>query len=323
MPYAIVQRTDRTVIDTVSVNGSEIILRPYQGCNLSELVVRADDTLESLLKKAEIATILGTIQASYTNFRYVRSIWKKNMDEEALLGVSLTGLMDNKKLNDCYYEVPDLLEKLREKCVEVNQYWAPKIGVNPSTAISCVKPSGTVSQLVDSASGLHPRFAPYYIRRVRNSVNDPLSQFLASQGVPFEMDKVSPGTVVFSFPQRAPEGAVCKDDVTAVQQMKYWKMIQDHWCEHKPSITVYYNDKEYMELGAWVLEHFDEVSGVAFLPRVDHTYEQAPYEEITKETYEKLVREFPKINWDAFVESEDNTEGSQTLACVGANCEIA
>lgn len=300
---------------------SEIILRPYQFCNLTEVVCRADDTFESLKRKVELATILGTIQATFTEFRYLRSIWKRNTEEEALLGVSFTGLMDS-PLKDMYYESADELEALKQHAVEVNKAWAEKLGINQSAAITCVKPSGTVSQLVDSASGLHPRFSPYYIRRVRNSVNDPLTQFLASQGVPWEMDKVSPNTAVFSFPQKSPDGAVCKDKLTAIQQMEYWKHIQDHWCEHKPSITVYYGEDEFMELGAWVWKHFDEVSGVAFLPRLEHTYEQAPYEEITKEQYEELKATMPTIDWSKFTESEDNTEGSQTLACFGSSCEI-
>ena len=300
---------------------SEIILRPYQFCNLTEVVCRADDTFESLKRKVELATILGTIQATFTDFRYLRSIWKRNTEEEALLGVSFTGLMDS-PLKDMYYESSDQLEALKQHAVEVNKLWASRLGINQSTAITCVKPSGTVSQLVDSASGLHPRFSDFYIRRVRNSINDPLTQFLASQGVPWEMDKMSPNTAVFSFPQKSPDGAVCKDGLTAIQQMEYWKHIQDNWCEHKPSITVYYGADEYMELGAWVWKHFDEVSGVAFLPRLEHTYEQAPYEEITAEQYEALRSSMPTIDWSQFTESEDNTEGSQTLACVGSNCEI-
>jgi len=300
---------------------SEIILRPYQFCNLTEVVCRADDTFETLKRKVELATILGTIQATFTDFRYLRSIWKRNTEEEALLGVSFTGLMDS-PLKDMYYESSDQLEALKQHAVEVNKLWADRLGINQSTAITCVKPSGTVSQLVDSASGLHPRFSDFYIRRVRNSINDPLTQFLASQGVPWEMDKVSPNTAVFSFPQKSPDGAVCKDGLTAIQQMEYWKHIQDNWCEHKPSITVYYGADEYMELGAWVWEHFDEVSGVAFLPRLEHTYEQAPYEEITKEQYEELVSRMPVIDWSQFAEAEDNTEGSQTLACFGSSCEI-
>ena len=300
---------------------SEIILRPYQFCNLTEVVCRADDTLESLKRKVELATILGTIQATFTEFRYLRNIWKRNTEEEALLGVSFTGLMDS-PLKDMYYESADQLESLKQHAVEVNKLWAERLGIHQSAAITCVKPSGTVSQLVDSASGLHPRFSDFYIRRVRNSINDPLTQFLASQGVPWEMDKVSPNTAVFSFPQKSPDGAVCKDGLTAIEQMKYWKHIQDNWCEHKPSITVYYGADEYMELGAWVWEHFDEVSGVAFLPRLEHTYEQAPYEEITKEQYEALRSSMPTIDWSQFTEAEDNTEGSQTLACFGSSCEV-
>jgi ribonucleoside-diphosphate reductase alpha chain len=301
---------------------SEIILRPYQFCNLTEVVCRADDTQESLKRKVELATILGTIQATFTEFRYLRNIWKRNTEEEALLGVSFTGMMDS-PLKDMYYESADQLEELKAHAVETNKVWAERLGINQSTAITCVKPSGTVSQLVDSASGLHPRFSPFYVRRVRNSVNDPLTQFLASQGVPWEMDKMSPNTAVFSFPQKSPDGAVCKDGLTAIQQMEYWKHIQDNWCEHKPSITVYYGADEYMELGAWVWEHFDEVSGVAFLPRLEHTYEQAPYEEIGKEEYEKLKEAMPKtVDWETFIEYTDNVEGAQQLACVSGVCEI-
>jgi ribonucleoside-triphosphate reductase (thioredoxin) len=301
---------------------SEIILRPYQFCNLSECVARVDDTEESLMRKVEIATILGTIQATFTNFRYLRPIWKRNTEEEALLGVSFTGMTDCPLLQGNGYDDALLLNKLKEHSVAVNKEWAEKLGINQSTAITCVKPSGTVSQLVDAASGLHPRFSPYYIRRVRNSMNDPLTQFMAAQGIPWEVDKTNPSTAIFSFPMASPEGAVCKDDLTAIQQMKYWKHIQDEWCEHKPSITVYYNADEYMELGAWVWKHFDEISGVAFLPRSDHTYEQAPYEEINKEQYEHLLSQMPSIDWNEFLEAADNTEGSQTLACVGLGCEI-
>lgn len=301
---------------------SEIILRPYQFCNLTTIVARADDTPESLLRKVGLATVLGTIQATFTNFRYLRPIWKRNTEEEALLGVSITGILDCPLLGQSYYEREELLNSLRDKAVEVNKEWSAALGINQSTAITCVKPEGTVSQLVGAASGIHPRFAPYYIRRVRNSMNDPLTQFLASQGIPWEVDVMSPATAVFSFPQKSPEGAVCKDDLTAIQQMELWKAFQDDYCEHKPSITVYYNEHEYMELMSWVWSHFDEISGVAFLPRVDHTYQQAPYEAITKEQYEQLVASSVAVDWEQFKESEDNTEGSQTLACVGTSCEI-
>jgi ribonucleoside-diphosphate reductase alpha chain len=301
---------------------SEIILRPYQFCNLTTIVARADDTRESLLDKVAKATVLGTVQATFTNFRYLRPIWKRNTEEEALLGVSITGILDCPLLGRNYYEREELLNELRDKAIEVNKEWSAALGINQSTAITCVKPEGTVSQLVGAASGIHPRFAPYYIRRVRNSMNDPLTQFLASQGVPWEVDVMSPATAVFSFPQKSPEGAVCKDDLTAIQQMELWKAYQDDYCEHKPSITVYYNENEYMELGSWVWSHFDEISGVAFLPRVDHTYQQAPYEAITKEQYEQLVANTVAVDWEQFKESEDNTEGSQTLACVGTSCEV-
>lgn len=299
---------------------SEIILRPYQFCNLSEVVVRPEDTLDSLLKKVELATILGTIQSTYTNFRYLRNIWRKNTEEERLLGVSLTGVMDHAYLST--REGWDWLEILKEKAVETNRVWAERLGVPVSTAITCVKPSGTVSQLTDSASGLHPRYSQWYVRRVRNDVKDPLSDFLKGQGVPWEVDNTNPSTLVFSFPQKAPEKAVLRNDMGAIEQLEHWKMMQDSWCEHKPSITVYYRDSEFLEVGQWVWDHFDEISGVAFLPHSDHVYEQAPYEEITEEKYNELMAKMPAIDWASFKESEDNTVGSQTYACVGDKCEI-
>ena len=301
---------------------SEIILRPYQFCNLSEVIVRQNDNLDDLLRKVEHATILGTIQSTYTNFRYLRSIWKKNTEEERLLGVSLTGVMDHPLLSKVCDESKEWLGKMREHAVAVNRDWADRLGIPHSTAITCVKPSGTVSQLVDSASGLHPRYALHYIRRVRHDAKDPLATFLKEQGVPWEVDAFNPSTLVFSFPQKAPDTAVLRNDMTAIEQMEHWKMLQDHWCEHKPSITVYYRDDEFLKLGQWVWDNFDSVSGVAFLPHSDHTYKQAPYEEITEEQYNEYYRSLPAIQWEKFYEEGDNTTGTQTLACTGNACEL-
>lgn len=301
---------------------SEIILRPHQFCNLSSVVVRPSDDLAALLRKVELATILGTIQATYTNFRYLRPVWKRNTEEEALLGVSLTGVMDHPVLaKDCDM-ARAWLKEMKEKAVEVNATWAARLGINQSAAISCIKPEGTVSQLTNSASGLHPRYAPYYIRRVRGDSKDPLSQWLISQGVPNEPDQVQPGQLVFSFPIKSPEGSVLRNERSAIEQMEHWKMIQDAWCEHKPSITVYYKDSEFLGLGQWVWDHFDEISGVAFLPYDNGTYAQAPYEEITEEQYNDLASRFPALDFGSFKEEEDNTVGSQTFACTGDKCDV-
>jgi ribonucleoside-diphosphate reductase alpha chain len=307
---------------------SEIILRPNQFCNLSEIVVRPTDTLDDLKRKAKQAAILGTLQASLTDFRYLRSCWKKNTEEEALLGVSLTGIMDHPVLSmaDDLREgwLGDWLRELKEVVIETNKDWAKKIGILPSAAVTAVKPSGTVSQLVDSASGIHPRFSPYYRRTVRASVGDPLAQWMMEKGVECEPDVTNPANLVFSFPMKAPEESVCVEDVSAMEQLKLWKIYQDHWCEHKPSITVYYNDDEFMEIGAWLYKHFDDVSGVSFLPKSDHTYAQAPYQEITEEEYNEMVEAMPDLDWaeSGVYEATDNTESSQTLACVGGACEL-
>lgn len=306
---------------------SEIILRPNQFCNLSEVVVRAGDTHEDLKRKVRQATILGTLQSTLTDFRYLRPIWKRNTEEECLLGVSLTGIMDHPILNGTNKtaDLPMILEELKEVAVETNKEWAAKLGVNPSTAITCVKPSGTVSQLVNSASGIHPRFSPYYVRTVRGDKKDPLSQMMVDQGIPHEEDVMNPSNLVFSFPQKAPLGAVCTSDVGAMEQLKLWKIYQDHWCEHKPSITVYYTDDEFLQVGAWLYEHFDDVSGISFLPRTEHTYKQAPYQDITEETYNELVAKMPTINWGMLstYELEDQTTGTQELACTAGGCEIS
>ena len=301
---------------------SEIILRPNQFCNLSEVVVRPNDTVEDLKRKVRNATILGTLQATLTDFRYLRRIWEKNTSEEALLGVSLTGILDNPLMTLKNKNLPTVLEWLRDEAIKTNKEWSKKLNIEQSTAITCVKPSGTVSQLVDSASGIHGRYAPHYIRRVRADSRDPLCTVLDEAGVPSEIDVTSPTTKVFSFPQQAPKKAVFASEQTGMEQLKLWKIYQEHWCEHKPSITVYYRDDEYLAIGDWIYNNFDDVSGISFLPYSDHTYEQAPYEQITKEEYDKQMKDFPtKFNWDIEEES-DTTEGSQTLACVGNSCEI-
>tara|TARA_R110001606_G_scaffold96506_2_gene213737 strand:- start:440 stop:2290 length:1851 start_codon:yes stop_codon:yes gene_type:complete len=297
---------------------SEIILRPNQFCNLSEVVLRATDTEESFLQKVEIATILGTLQATLTDFRYLRKVWADNTKEEALLGVSITGVMDNTKLSSN----GELLAKARQLSVDTNKKWAKKLGINQSTAITCVKPSGTVSQLVNSASGCHPRFSKYYVRRVRADKRDPMSSALIEAGVPYEEDRFNPATWVFSFPIKAPDKAVTTEQMGAMEQLKVWSTLQEHWCEHKPSITVYYKDSEFLEIGQWVYNNFDTVSGVSFLPYSEHTYVQAPYEEIDKAAFEKMSKAMPKtIEWD-INELSDDTTGSQELACVGGACEL-
>ena len=305
---------------------SEIILRSNQFCNLSEIVVRPDDTLASLKKKAEMAAIIGTLQATLTDFRYLRNCWKKNTEEEALLGVSMTGIMDHYLLSKG--ESKDLgkwLEEVRDVALDTNKEWAAKLGINQSAAITCVKPSGTVSQLVDSASGIHPRFSKHYIRRVRSDHKDPLAVFMAQSGFPVEQDVMSPTSAVFSFPVKAPESSVTVKQVGAMQQLELWKAYQNHWCEHKPSITVYYTDSEFLQVAQWIWENFDLCSGISLLPYSDHVYQQAPYEDINAEKYAELVAAMPVgVDWDDLekYEEEDNTTGSQELACVGGACEI-
>ena len=301
---------------------SEIILRPNQFCNLSEVVVRSSDTADDLRRKVRLAAILGTLQATLTDFRYLRSKWKQNTEEEALLGVSMTGIMDSKLTNGYNKGLPTLLEALKNEAIKTNKEWAKKLGINQAAAITCVKPSGTVSQLVDSASGIHGRFADYYIRRVRADVRDPLCEVLKEAGVPHEVDVTSPTDLVFSFPQKAPKGAVVASSQTGMEQLELWNVYQKHWCEHKPSITVYYTDDEFLAIGNWLYNNFDDCSGVSFLPYSDHSYQQAPYEAIDEETYKELKKESPtKISWD-ITENSDVTEGAQTLACTGGACEI-
>jgi len=303
---------------------SEIILRPYQFCNLSEVVVRATDTLSDLKRKVRTATILGTLQATLTDFRYLRKVWKNNTEEEALLGVSLTGIMDHPTLSGRRDKgvLKTWLTELREEAIATNKSWADRLSINTSTAITAVKPSGTVSQLVDSASGIHPRYAQQYIRRVRADARDPLCAVLEAAGIPVEDDVMSPSTKVFSFPIQSPEGAVVASEMGAMEQLELWEIYQDFWCEHKPSMTCYYRDDEFLEVGQWLYNKFDKISGVSFLPYSEHTYQQAPYEPIDEETYETLKAEFPEtIDWN-ISENSDMTEGSQTLACTGNNCEI-
>ena len=300
---------------------SEIILRPYQFCNLTEVVVRADDDIERLAKTVEDATILGTIQSTLTEFKYLRKVWQNNTEEERLLGVSLTGILDNPKLGKA-----DDLKRLRQRAVDTNLGLAEILGIPQSTAITCVKPSGTVSQLVDSASGIHARHSAYYIRTVRGDKKDPLSQFLIDQGIPHEDDLMQPeNTVVFSFPMKSPTKAVLREDLSAITQLENWKNYQEHWCEHKPSVTISVKEDEWFEVGSWVYNNFKDVAGVSFLPHSDHTYKQAPYQDITKEEYDALSKKMPRnVDWTLLsnYEREDNTTGTQELACSAGACEV-
>src|SRR5690606_7735602 len=270
----------------------------------------------------------GTLQSTLTDFRYLRKIWQQNTEEERLLGVSLTGIMDHDILNGTTeYEDPGQLERwltaLKEVAIETNKEWAKRLGIPQSTAITCVKPSGTVSQLVDSSSGIHPRFAKYYIRRVRADAKDPLARLMVDAGLPYEEAIGNPSTLVFSFPQKAPEGSLVVSDVSAMDQLKLWEVYQEYWCEHKPSCTVYYTDKEFLEVGQWVYNNFESVSGISFLPQSDHVYKQAPYEEITEQEYLDMVKQIPEIPWDKLTdyELEDTTTGIKELACTGTSCE--
>ncbi len=321
---------------------SEILLRNGQFCNLSEVVVRPEDTFEDLKRKVRIATILGTVQSTFTDFKYLRSHWKKNTDEERLLGVSLTGIMDHPVLSGkaTYEEYLDWMEvnydlegdylentlqELKEVAIETNKEWAEKLGINCSAAITCVKPSGTVSQLVDSASGIHPRYSNYYIRTVRADKKDPLAQFMIEKGFPHEEDFYNPNNLVFSFPMKAPDESVLTKEVSAIDQLELWKVYATHWCEHKPSITVYVQDHEWLEVGDWVYKNFDILSGISFLPYNNHTYRQAPYQEITEEEYNKFLEKMPKdVDFSELqgFEQEDNTTGTQELACAAGQCEI-
>lgn len=304
---------------------SEIILRPSQFCNLTEIVIRATDTVEDIKRKARLATILGTFQSTLIYFPYLRKVWRENTKIERLLGVSMTGILDNQLLNNPdSHELPDILESIKQICVDTNEALALELGIERSAAITCVKPSGTVSQLVDSASGLHPRHSKYYFRRVRGDNKDPLTQFMIQSGIPHESDVSKPeSTTVFTFPIKAPEGALTRKDVDALTHLKLWLVFQRHWCEHKPSVTISVTEKEWPEVGAFVWNHFNEMSGVSFLPYDGGSYRQAPYEECTEEQYKELLAKIPKnIDWDSVIEIDDNVEGVQTLACAAGTCEI-
>tara|TARA_R100000654_G_scaffold68311_4_gene97195 strand:- start:1067 stop:2965 length:1899 start_codon:yes stop_codon:yes gene_type:complete len=305
---------------------SEIILRPNQFCNLTEVVVRATDTVDDLERKVELATILGTIQSTYTKFPYLRKVWTTNTEEERLLGVSLTGIMDNPLMTSANKGLEKTLEHLRQTAVRTNSDCANRLGIAPSAAITCVKPSGTVSQLVDSASGIHARHALHYIRTVRGDNKDPLTQMMKDQGIPNSPCVMKPDTTtVFSFPQKSPNKAVTRNDMSAIEQLETWLTYQRHWCEHKPSVTVTVRSDEWMEVGAFVYKHFDEMSGVSFLPHSDHTYQQAPYQDCTKDDYKKLSAIMPKsIDWSKLseYEQEDNTVATQSMACTGGVCEV-
>ena len=305
---------------------SEIILRPNQFCNLTEVVCRNGDTKTTLRNKIKLATILGTIQSTLTNFGYLRKRWINNTEEERLLGVSLTGIMDCELLNGTTEKLPNTLEYLRNVAIETNKEWAKKLGIPQSTAITCVKPSGTVSQLVDSSSGIHARHNPHYIRTVRADNKDPLTQLMISVGVPHEADHLNiDTTTVFSFPMKSPTKAICRNDLSAIEQLKLWKTYAEHWCEHKPSVTISVKEKEWVSVGAWCWDNFNYLSGVSFLPHTDHSYKQAPYQDVDQTEYNSLMKQMPKdIDWSKLsdIEKEDTTTGTQELSCTAGVCEL-
>ena len=305
---------------------SEIILRPNQFCNLTEVVCRNGDTRTTLKNKIQLATILGTIQSTFTDFGYLRKRWTNNTEEERLLGVSLTGIMDCPLLNGTVEKLPSLLNYLRNVAIETNKEWSKKFGIPQSTAITCVKPSGTVSQLVDSASGVHARHNDYYVRTVRGDNKDPLTQLMISVGVPYEADHLQlDTTTVFSFPMKSPVKAICRNDLSAIQQLELWKIYAEHWCEHKPSVTITVKEKEWVNVGAWCWNNFNYLSGVSFLPHTDHTYKQAPYQDVSEKDYNNLLEKMPeKIDWSKLsdIEKEDTTTGTQELACTAGVCEL-
>lgn len=307
---------------------SEIILRPYQFCNLTEVVVRAEDTMDTLKEKVRVASILGTIQSTFTHFPYLRKVWKNNTEEERLLGVSLTGIMDNKMTAGAGEHnrnvLPGMLQRLREVAEEANRETAELLGIPASAAITCVKPSGTVSQLVNSASGIHARHSKYYIRTVRGDNKDPLTQFLIDAGVPNEPDVTKPdNTTVFSFPVKAPEDCITRDDMTAIEALDLWQIYQDNWCEHKPSVTISVKEDEWVDVGAWVYRNFDNISGISFLPYDGGSYKQAPYTTCTEEEYNEFLSKMPKsLNWDEMIEEDDLTTAAQELACSSGVCEV-
>ncbi len=319
----------------------EILLRPYGLCNLTESVIRPEDTLSDIRRKVRIASFIGTLQSTLTNFRYLRSVWKHNSEEERLLGVSLTGIMDHpvfsnrrtpadvwtKEKGDPTYvgvRLGNILKELKEAAIDTNRQFADKLGISASNAVTCIKPSGTVSQLVGSSSGIHPSYSRYYIRTVRQDIKDPLTQFLISEGVPNEVDVTNPNNIVFSFPMEAPETSVTSDEISALEQLRLYKTYSEHWCEHNPSITVYYNDDEFTGVCDWIYRNWDDYIGISFLPKSDHVYKQAPYQPISREEYEEKSGRFPKINWSRLseFEVEDTTTSSHELACVSGVCEI-
>ena len=309
---------------------SEIILRDAEFCNLTEVVIRPEDTPATLAEKVRLATILGTWQATLTNFRYLSKEWKKNCDEEALLGVSLTGIMDNAYTNGTKepkdWPLSGTLNYLKNIAIETNKKVAKQLGINPAAAITCVKPSGTVSQLVDASSGIHTRHSLFYVRTVRGDKKDPLCQFMVEKGIPHESDITKPEhTWVFSFPIKTAKWAICRNDKTAIEQLEFWKLYQEHWCEHKPSVTITVKEEEWIEVGAWVFRNFDCVSGISFLPYADHSYQQAPYQECSEAEYKEMLKKMPKeIDWLELskYEQEDHTRGSQEYACTGDKCEV-
>jgi ribonucleoside-diphosphate reductase alpha chain len=300
-------------------------LRPRQFCNLSEVVIRENDTLETLKDKVRLATILGTFQSTLTDFKYLSKEWTRKCEEERLLGVSLTGIMDN-KMTSSSKNLPEILTELKKIAVETNKELAEKIGINPAAAITCVKPSGTVSSLVNSASGIHARHSDYYIRTVRQGIMEPLTSFMQLAEMPNEPDVTKPESqVVFSFPVKSPKNSVKRNDMNAIDQLEVWLTYQRYWCEHKPSVTISVKENEWLQVGSWVYEHFNEISGISFLPHSDHVYKQAPFQECSKEEYDEMVKKLPKnINWDelSIYESEDTTTGSKELACSAGACEI-
>ena len=306
---------------------SEIILRSREFCNLSEVVVRSNDTLQSIKDKVRIATIIGTFQSTLTSFKYLSREWGRNCEDERLLGVSLTGIMDCAITNGTKGNIKKTLNELRDVAVETNKEYAEKLGINRAAAITCVKPSGTVSQLVDSASGIHARHNPYYVRTVRADNKDPLCKMMKEEGFPNEPDVSKPDhTTVFSFPAKSPKGAICRNDMTAWKQLSLWHTYAKEWCEHKPSVTVSVKEEEWVNTAAWVYENFDDISGISFLPFSDHSYRQAPYQDCTEQEYKELVKQMPKnVNWGALAEYEtkDYTSASQEFACTSAGgCEL-
>ena len=318
-------RRDASLVSGTNPCG-EIILRPNEFCNLTEVVISAEDTREDLMEKVKLATILGTWQSTLTNFKYIRKTWKDNCEEERLLGVSLTGIYGNKITSTAGKALEQLLTDMRLESVRINDHEAKKLNINPSVSITCVKPSGTVSQLVGVSSGIHPWYSEYYIRSVRGSNNDPLTQFLKDSGIPNESDVMKPDeTTVFYFPQKAPKNATITKDLTAIDHLEMWKIYRTYWTEHNPSVTVNVHEDEWLRVGAWVFDNFDSIGGISFLPASEHTYKQAPYQEISKDEYEEWVKKSPSnIQWEmlSLYEKEDGTTGTQELSCVAGECEI-